>query len=391
MEPQSPPVVRTVRSPLTGFFFGLLLATATLVGLSGTTVQRALAGFAMLLSAGLLIWSLRRDETRTFVDRQRHLNDLVLSPTLAGRDLQGGDFEGAILRARSFNGSSLRGANLVDADITDGTLRNVDLRDVKATNVAFARADLYLADLSGADLENADLTHANLQGANLQGASLIGADLRDANFEGANICGADLSRALVMRTVLQHATYDATTKLPYDLTSERRRDEGLKASIDTTLRGRESRARRFELAPGFAVAVFAGLVLAAGLAGYAYQSDIASPVEVAWPWQEQSDADRTEVLGAVEERPTAAGRTVVVESNALVTGTFEMADGEVREELLTTPLTIDRDTVASLAQLTLNKVEGQGIGDTMSCTLVEDGRPQKVEITTGQQIVCPLK
>jgi hypothetical protein len=109
------------------------------------------------------------------------LDNLTVTLSLRGRNLEFASFRGSDLRKADFFGADLRGAEFSDAKLANTVLRDAELGE---------------STLKGVDLSGANLSGAHLWRADLSGADLGGADLSDADLNGArNLSQEQLSQA----------------------------------------------------------------------------------------------------------------------------------------------------------------------------------------------------
>ena len=124
-------------------------------------------------------------------------------------DLSQAIFLGSDLSYSIISKSNLSQANCGGADLACATLNGVNFKEAN-----LVRANLWESSLQRSNLQGGNLIQACLKNANLKGANLRNTDLTLANASLVNLIGADLSTAILHRTSLSGALYDATTRFP---------------------------------------------------------------------------------------------------------------------------------------------------------------------------------
>ncbi len=351
---------------------GSAVATAVLLGVSDSTFARIeLLTFLAVSLAGIIVFGRRTTSTEA-IERTRRVNDVQLAPLLAGQNFSDRDLPGMILRSRRLDGTSFARATIAQSDFTRASLVNVDMANTDARACRFEHADLHHATLRNANLSDSILTFANLVDADLRGANLYGADLRDADLSGADLCGADLRDSFVNRTVLDHATYDAATQLPYNITSDRRLSAGLEPTADSRIQPADPKVRRRTIRPSFVAASMASAAFTLGLVLLL----------------EPGTAAETQVAGKTEFAPVDDGRALIIDADGPVQATLTIRGGGEVDVVLH-----PGQTIGSLSLQTLERIRLQVSNpDDASCTLTIDGRPVAVARSTTEQLLvdCPL-
>ncbi len=356
---------------------GTTVASAVYVALSPSRLDHPVT-IAVLVAAaiGFVLLS-RSTEKHDRFERLRRINDVQLRTVLHDQDFREQDLTNIVLRSRTLDRSAFAGATLIAADLTRASCVGADFAKSKLNAARFELADLSQASLRGADLGDANFNHAILIDTDLRGANMSGADLRDADMSGANLCGADLRNTIVNRTLLKRATFDASTKLPYNLTSDRRASAGLEATIDSSLQPRESVRRKLSFEPGFVVASLASAGIALGVLAIA---GVARPPATPLP--------TTNVAGRVEIAAQDDGRILVIDADRAVEARLAFTTGGTATVLLNASSEIDSFTLQQVSGITL-VADGH---ETIRCTLLVAGQPTAVKrlASGGETLRCPL-
>ncbi len=331
-----------------------------------------LVGFAI---AGFLIFSRSTSKQDAF-EQIRHINDIQLSPALHDQDFREQDLTNIVLRSRTLDRSTFASATMEAADLTRASCVGADFARSKLHAARFERADLREASLRGADLSDVNFNHAVLIDADLRGANMSGADLRDANMSGANLCGTDLRSTIVNRTVLDRTTYDSSTRLPYNLTSDRRASSGLEATVDSSLRPKESVRRELPFEPGFLVASLASAGIALGVLAISGVGSVSQP------------EPRTEVAGQVEVAVPDDGRLLIIDADSPIEARLALDTGGTITVRLDNQSQLESRTLQSVTAVTLIADDHE----TVRCALLQDGQAVAVKrLTRGSDTVrCPL-
>ncbi len=358
---------------------GVAVASAVAVALSPERLDHPVVlGSFVLAVAGFVVLTQATTRDERF-HRVRRVNDLQLATVLHGQDYREQNLTNIVLRSRTLDRSSFAKGTLLAADLTRSSCVATDFASANLAGARFEHADLTEASLRGADLTDANLNHAMLVDADLRGANLSGADLRDADMSGANLCGADLRNTIVNRTLLERATYDPSTRLPYNLTSDRRASAGLEATVDSSLQPAEPVRRKLSFEPGFVAASIgsAAIALAVMLVGGIFQAEQRTPTPA------------TQVAGRVEVASVDDGRSLVIEADADIDARLLLRSGGIATVRLGSETELDSVTLQEFESVTL-------VADahtTVLCTLLLDGWPVAVErlSSDADSVGCPLE
>jgi len=133
--------------------------------------------------------------------------------TLAGARLGGANLVGARFERAALMGTVFAGADLSQANLSGAALVGSNL-----TDALLHSANLEMADLTEATLVQAQLVHADASLARLNRANLSGADLTDADMSHSDLSGADLTGCRLVRTHLDHITWNQETRWPIGFT-----------------------------------------------------------------------------------------------------------------------------------------------------------------------------
>lgn len=376
---QDHPRSRRVRYVGAAACLGTAVAVTVFLTLDRDRLDRPGALAALAIAFGGFVFLSRATASNDNIERTRRVNDVQLSPVLHGQDFREQDLSNIVLRSRNLDRSSFASATLSAADFTRSSCVAADFARTDLSNARFERADLREASLRGADLSGVNFTHAMLIDADLRGANMSGADLRDADLSGANLCGTDLRSTFVNRTVLDRTTYDSSTRLPYNLTSDRSASKGLEATVDSSLQPQESVRRKLSFEPGVVVASLGSAGVALGV--LAFSGNVQTT--------DQTPKPVTQVAGRVEVAKQDDGRTLVIEADKPIEATMRLKSGGTATLLLGSELELDSSTLQELDQLNLVADDHEII----RCVLLIEGMPAAIErLAVGDSMVrCPLE